>query len=359
MESLAEDGEQRREVLNGPTTSLGFAEVHKNRNDSAPSCSIYYELHGNPEATQKILFITGFCTTCAAWDHQIEYFAKLGDYQLCVFDNRCCGKTRCTYVNLSTRLFAEDARDLLDHLGWHDSIHLVGLSMGGMIAQELALLDPKRFLSLTLAVTHAGGPMGISPISGWPHLLSYAKARSKDGKLKALLNLNFSKKFVGEHFQPTYDWHAARYWGPHLLSVVGHTLAVMRHYVSTKRLEVLREAHYPVLILTGTEDRLVRPQNSHMLARFLRADFQVLEGGHMINIERYQEFNELLHTHFVQTMAGKKTGVEPEASTASVDSSDGSEAVTVEAVAVEGHCTGDDGIYDFTRVEIFAALPRS
>jgi hypothetical protein len=47
-----------------------------------------------------------------------------------------------------------------------------------------------------------------------------------------------------------------RYWGPHLLSVVGHTLAVMRHYVSTKRLEVLREAHYPVLILTGTEDRV-------------------------------------------------------------------------------------------------------
>jgi hypothetical protein len=31
------------------------------------------------------------------------------------------------------------------------------------------------------------------------------------GKLKALLNLNFSKKFVGEHFQPTYDWHSARY----------------------------------------------------------------------------------------------------------------------------------------------------
>jgi len=47
-----------------------------------------------------------------------------------------------------------------------------------------------------------------------------------------------------------------RYWGPHLLSVVGHTLAVMRHYVSTKRLEMLREAHYPVLILTGTEDRV-------------------------------------------------------------------------------------------------------
>jgi hypothetical protein len=55
-------------------------------------------------------------------------------------------------------------------------------------------------------------------------------------------------------------WVATRYWGPHLLSVVGHTVAVMRHYVSTKRLEVLREAHYPVLILTGTEDRV------HLLA---------------------------------------------------------------------------------------------
>jgi hypothetical protein len=105
----------------------------------------------------------------------------------------------------------------------------------------------------------------------------------------------------------------------------------------------------------------------------------LLRARTQINIERYKEFNELLHTHFVvldslslsiwfgvgrftdddtrswgheqQTMAGKKTGVEPEAS---VDSSDGSEAV-----AVDGHCIVDDGIYDFTRVEIFAALPRS
>lgn len=60
-------------------------------------------------------------------------------------------------------------------------------------------------------------------------------------------------------------------------------------------------------------------------------------------------------TRSQQTMAGKKTGVEPEASgVASSDGSDGSEAV-----AADGHCTVDDGIYDFTRVEIFAALPRS
>jgi hypothetical protein len=104
-----------------------------------------------------------------------------------------------------------------------------------MIAQELALLDPSRFVSLTLAVTHAGGPMGIGPASGWPHLFSFAKARSKEvppplffwsrsighwlmiawpcvqDKLKALLKLNFSKKYAREQDQATDEWQSARY----------------------------------------------------------------------------------------------------------------------------------------------------
>jgi hypothetical protein len=98
----AQEGEEQRRTqreqqqAKGQCTTLGFAKVHKNRNDKAPSCNIYYELHGDPNATRKVIFVTGlqlpparllcwaglslscvcaivvgFCTTCAIYDHQI------------------------------------------------------------------------------------------------------------------------------------------------------------------------------------------------------------------------------------------------------------------------------------------------
>jgi pimeloyl-ACP methyl ester carboxylesterase len=58
---------------------------------------------------------------------------------------------------------ARDTLALVQHLHW-TAYHLVGLSMGGMIALELALLDAPRLLSLTLMVTHAGGPAAYVPV---------------------------------------------------------------------------------------------------------------------------------------------------------------------------------------------------
>jgi pimeloyl-ACP methyl ester carboxylesterase len=79
------------------------------------------------------------------------------EFQICIFDNRGCGRSSCPESKFSTSAMAKDTLDLLDHLEW-EKVHVVGISMGGMISQELALLmlPQERLASLALAVTHAG-----------------------------------------------------------------------------------------------------------------------------------------------------------------------------------------------------------
>ena len=88
-----------------------------------------------------------------SWEPQVEYFAEQPQYQVCVFDNRGHGDSVSSVLYTSTSMLARDTQELLDHLKW-DSVHIVGLSMGGMIAQELSLLlSPQRIASLTLGTT--------------------------------------------------------------------------------------------------------------------------------------------------------------------------------------------------------------
>lgn len=82
------------------------------------------------------------------------------------YDNRGCNCSSSPLTfNYTTFQMAKDALALIDHLQW-SQCHVVGISMGGMIALELALLVPLRIISLTLLATHAGGLAGLAPISG-------------------------------------------------------------------------------------------------------------------------------------------------------------------------------------------------
>lgn len=65
-------------------------------------------------------------------------------------------KSKAPSARYTSTILAQDGIALLDHLGWKDNVHIYGPSMGGMVAQELALADPKRFASLFLSVTNCG-----------------------------------------------------------------------------------------------------------------------------------------------------------------------------------------------------------
>ena len=88
---------------------------------------------------------------------------------------------------------AKDAIALIDHLNW-SQCHVVGVSMGGMISLEFALLAPERILSLTLLSTHAGGLAGRAPFLGIRHILRSLVMRDEHLQTENVLQMLYSEK---------------------------------------------------------------------------------------------------------------------------------------------------------------------
>ncbi|MCK4963645.1 MAG: alpha/beta fold hydrolase, partial [Dehalococcoidia bacterium] len=131
--------------------------------------NMYYEVHGEGE---PLLLIMGLGSDLTSWIFQIPEFSK--KYQVIAFDNRGVGRTDAPDVPYSTAMMADDTTGLLDALGI-EKAHVLGLSMGGFIAQELAVKYPQRVKSLVLAATAAG------PYSWATHVLGIRIRLAQEG----------------------------------------------------------------------------------------------------------------------------------------------------------------------------------
>ncbi|KAL0933242.1 alpha/beta hydrolase (glycylpeptide N-tetradecanoyltransferase) [Colletotrichum truncatum] len=139
--------------------SSGFVNVAESR--PGGPFPLWYEIHGH--GPLKVVWIMGLGGTRNLWKRQTRYFGhENGDrYSCLVFDNRGVGKTATPNCRYNTTEMAKDILDLLRQIGWLDSdsphypndINIAGISLGGMIAQELALLIPQRVQSLILIGT--------------------------------------------------------------------------------------------------------------------------------------------------------------------------------------------------------------
>jgi len=114
-----------------------------------------YELHGH--GPKKLVFIMGLGGFMKTWQRQTKDFGhtQASDYSVLVFDNRGMGESDKPILRYTTSEMAKDVIELLDHVGWTEdrSVHVIGISMGGMISQELGLLIPQRICSLNLIST--------------------------------------------------------------------------------------------------------------------------------------------------------------------------------------------------------------
>jgi pimeloyl-ACP methyl ester carboxylesterase len=212
-------------------------------------------------------------------------------YRVIAFDNRGAGQTDAPDHPYTTRMMADDACGLLDALAI-DRAHVIGVSMGGMIAQELALTHPHRVRSLHLGCTLARPDASIQTlIAGWREI---RRRVDREVSLRALGPWLFAARTYIERpeFVEMIVQNALAH--PHPQTLTGYVRqgdAVATHD-TLDRLGALR---CPTLVSVADEDILIPPRFSRQLAdRIPGATFQTLPGaGHVYFWELPDHFNTL------------------------------------------------------------------
>ncbi|KAH9012720.1 alpha/beta-hydrolase [Lactarius pseudohatsudake] len=303
-------------------TRKGLCPVTKLRGQDPPleSHSLYFEQHGTGPV--KVVFVTGLYASLNAWAAQVKHFSQLSQYTILVFDNRGAGNSGTPMGPYSTSGMAEDIIVLLDFVGWIESrsVHVVGLSMGGMIAQELAYRIPERFISLSLAVTTAGGPPSMFNIPPWFGLKNILRTPFDDLKRRTLnaAEVAFSSSWLDAKIENDpkgrtnrevqimlYNERAAVTHSQGSLGAVSQMWAGFTHHVGAGRLAQISKTIPKVLILTGDQDHLVRSSNSAYLSKCMPEAEYVMwkETGHSVNEQHVERFNALLERVFLEGQA--------------------------------------------------------
>ncbi|KAF5373116.1 hypothetical protein D9758_001722 [Tetrapyrgos nigripes] len=295
-----------------PSTCVrkGLCPVTSIRQQEGPleSHSLYFEQHGS--GPEKIVLIMGLNSSSFGWSRQVLHFGRSPNYSVLIFDNRGVGNSGTPRGPYTTSGMAEDVIVLLDFVGWKEprSLHVVGLSLGGMIAQELTTRIPERIASLLLGVTTAGGyPWTNFP--PWIGIRNLAKAtftKDIDERIPLLHEMVYptiwlDAKVEGDpqgrtNRQIETELYRARIQATRpqtLLGALSQMCAGLTHHVSPTRLSTISRVIPKVVILTGDEDQLVATENSFYLKKHMKeAEFiQWKDTGHGIHFQRTKEFN--------------------------------------------------------------------
>ncbi|WP_137809270.1 MULTISPECIES: alpha/beta hydrolase [unclassified Gordonia (in: high G+C Gram-positive bacteria)] len=145
---------------------------------------------------EPLLLIGGMSAHRGMWTDEL-LDALTPHFSVAAYDHRGIGTSSRAEGPFTIADLAADARGILDGLGW-DSAHVLGTSMGGMIAQELALNSPDRVRSLVLGCTTAGGPgaIGAPGSSGAARLVEAISSRDADRVARIAFEVNLSPEFI-------------------------------------------------------------------------------------------------------------------------------------------------------------------
>ncbi len=233
---------------------------YRERTVEANGIRIYYREMG---AGEPLLLIMGLGANVDWWDP--VFLRRLADrYHVVAFDNRGAGRSEKPPGPYSINQMAEDAAALMDRLGW-SSAHVLGMSMGGMIAQELTLLHHERVRKLVLVVTTCGGREQVlaSP-EVYKVLYMPKEGISPEVIARSTLYLLFPKDYMEAHPEKMERVVQDLLQAPISPEHFTYQLTAILNWSDFSR---LGEIDKETLIITGSEDILIPPENSRILAR--------------------------------------------------------------------------------------------
>jgi len=253
--------------------------------------SMYYEIHGSGP---RLLYISGTGGDLRRTPNVFSW-PLAQHFEVLAYDQRGLGRTDRPDKPYTMADYAADANALLDLVGW-DRCLVMGVSFGGMVAQEFALRYPQRVLRLVLACSSSGGPGGASyPLEKVAHLPVEERVRHSVAQADT---------------RRTPEWQAAN--AEPWQALVDQTLAGLRigadepnRQIGARRQLEARAAHdtyerlpdlrLPVFVCGGRYDGVAAPANQEALQRQIPgARMELFEGGHQFYLQDPKAFERII-----------------------------------------------------------------
>jgi 3-oxoadipate enol-lactonase len=248
----------------------------------ANGITIHYELEG-PESAPVVTLSHSLATDLSMWEPQVA--ALKSGYRVLRYDTRGHGATEATDGPYTLDQLAEDVRALLRALGISKT-HFMGISMGGMIGQTLALKDPGILQSLVLCDTSSRIPEEALPV--WEERIGLAQKQGMDSLVEPTMERWFSASFRTKPL-PVLDKIRNIIRATPLKGYVGCSRAIMRLNL-TERLAAIA---LPTLIVVGEDDPGTPVSASLAIHKQIKESELVIlkSAAHLSNIEQQDAFN--------------------------------------------------------------------
>ncbi len=256
--------------------------------------------HERRGAGEPLLLVQGMSGNSLHWGER--FLGELErDFELILYDHRGVGRSGRVSEPFTIDDLAADAIALLDALGI-ERAHVLGISMGGMVAQELALRHPHRARTLTLGCTSCGGAEARLTDQGVIQMLGEAMlSGDRDRAIRTGWEVNVSPGYAAEHSNYEVFVEVAESYPAPLPVIMGQLQAIAGHDTSGR----LGELQAPTLVIHGTADQMLSSDNGELIARLIPgARLELLEGvGHLFFWEQPERSARLIREHLAGTPA--------------------------------------------------------
>jgi pimeloyl-ACP methyl ester carboxylesterase len=252
---------------------------------------LHHERRGSGE---PLLLVQGMSGNSLHWGER--FLSELErDFELILYDHRGIGRSGPLTDPFTLGDLAEDAVGLLDALGI-ERAHVLGISMGGMVAQEIVLRHPGRVRTLALGCTYCGGPDARLTDEGVIQMLGDAMlSGDRQRAIRTGWEVNVSPGYAADHSNYAVFVEVAEAFPAPVPVIMAQMQAIAGHDTSAR----LGEVRAPTLVVHGTADQMLSSANGELIARLIPgARLELLQDvGHLFFWEEPQRSAALVRAH--------------------------------------------------------------